>query len=45
MWKSEGEGVNLKEGYNGDLTTRQAGPVGGQMSRDDRELDKSVTPL
>ena len=24
-------GVNLQEGYNGDLTTRQAGSVGGQM--------------
>ena len=24
-------GVNLKEGYNGDLTFRQAGSVGGQM--------------
>ena len=23
-------GVNLKEGYNGDLTSRQAGSVGGQ---------------
>lgn len=24
-------GVNLKQGYNGDLTARQAGSVGGQM--------------
>ena len=24
-------GVNLKKGYNGDLTSRQAGSVGGQM--------------
>ena len=24
-------GVNLKQGYNGDLTPRQAGSVGGQM--------------
>ncbi|NLJ72094.1 MAG: alpha/beta-type small acid-soluble spore protein [Syntrophomonadaceae bacterium] len=24
-------GVNLKDGYNGDLTTRQAGSIGGQM--------------
>ena len=24
-------GVNLKEGYNGDLTSREAGAVGGQM--------------
>ena len=27
---SEG-GVNLKQGYNGDLTSKQAGSVGGQM--------------
>ncbi len=24
-------GVNLNQGYNGDLTSRQAGSVGGQM--------------
>ena len=24
-------GVNLKQGYNGDLTSRQAGSIGGQM--------------
>ena len=24
-------GLNLKEGYNGDLTSREAGSVGGQM--------------
>ena len=24
-------GVNLKKGYNGDLTSREAGSVGGQM--------------
>lgn len=24
-------GVDLKEGYNGDLTSRQAGSIGGQM--------------
>ena len=24
-------GVNLKEGYNGDLTSRENGSVGGQM--------------
>ena len=24
-------GVNLKDGYNGDLTSRQAGSIGGQM--------------
>ena len=27
---SEG-GVNLNQGYNGDLTARQAGSIGGQM--------------
>ena len=26
-------GVNLKQGYNGDLTSRQAGSVGGQMAK------------
>ena len=24
-------GVNIKQGYNGDLTSKQAGSVGGQM--------------
>ncbi|MDP4119044.1 MAG: alpha/beta-type small acid-soluble spore protein [Bacillota bacterium] len=24
-------GVNLKNGYNGDLTSKEAGSVGGQM--------------
>lgn len=24
-------GVNLQQGYNGDLTARQAGSIGGQM--------------
>ena len=24
-------GINLKEGYNGDLTSKQAGSIGGQM--------------
>ncbi|MBQ2661585.1 MAG: alpha/beta-type small acid-soluble spore protein [Clostridia bacterium] len=24
-------GVNLKPGYNGDLTSRQAGSIGGEM--------------
>jgi hypothetical protein len=24
-------GVNLKQGYNGDITARQAGSIGGQM--------------
>lgn len=26
-------GVNLKQGYNGDLTARQAGSIGGNMVR------------
>ena len=25
------QGINLKQGYNGDLTSRQAGSIGGQM--------------
>jgi hypothetical protein len=24
-------GVNLKQGYNGDITAKQAGSIGGQM--------------
>ncbi len=31
-------GVNLKQGYNGDLTTKQAGSIGGQMV-------KKMTPV
>ena len=27
-------GVNLKQGYNGDLTSKQAGSIGGQMVND-----------
>ncbi|MFW5647391.1 MAG: small, acid-soluble spore protein, alpha/beta type [Acetivibrio ethanolgignens] len=26
-------GVTLKEGYNGDLTSREAGSIGGEMVR------------
>ncbi len=26
-------GINLKPGYNGDLTSKQAGHIGGQMTR------------
>ena len=26
-------GVDLKEGYNGDLTSKQAGSIGGEMVR------------
>ena len=31
-------GVSLKQGYNGDLTSKQAGSVGGQMV-------KKMTPV
>ena len=31
-------GVNLKQGYNGELTSRQAGSIGGQMV-------KKMTPV
>ena len=27
-------GVNLKQGYNGDLTSKEAGSVGGQMVKE-----------
>ena len=27
-------GVNLSQGYNGDLTSKQAGSIGGQMVND-----------
>ncbi len=30
-------GVNLKEGYNGDLSSKEAGSVGGQMVK--RQID------
>lgn len=50
-------GVNLKEGYNGDLTSREAGSVGGQMvkhicpvrttviNRPNRRADGHMTPI
>lgn len=31
-------GVNLKDGYNGDLTSREAGSVGGQMVKKMRTI-------
>ena len=31
MQASNEVGENLKEGYNGDLTSREAGSIGGQM--------------
>lgn len=27
-------GINLKNGYNGDLTSREAGSIGGQMVKE-----------
>ena len=27
-------GVNLKDGYNGDLTSKDAGKIGGQMVKE-----------
>ena len=26
-------GVNLKQGYNGDLTSREVGSIGGEMTK------------
>ncbi|MBR2406019.1 MAG: alpha/beta-type small acid-soluble spore protein [Clostridia bacterium] len=31
MGTSREVGVTLKQGYNGDLTAKQAGSIGGQM--------------
>ena len=31
MQAAQEMGVNLKQGYNGDLTSRESGSVGGQM--------------
>ena len=33
-------GVNLKQGYNGDLTSKQAGSVGGQLVKKMIEQDE-----
>lgn len=38
MQAAQEMGVNLKQGYNGDLTSREAGSVGGQMV-------KKMTPI
>ena len=50
-------GVNLKQGYNGDLPSREAGSVGGQMvkhicpvrtvviNRANRNVDKHIIPI
>ena len=37
-------GVNLKEGYNGDLTSREAGSVGGPSSSDCERKTFSYRP-
>ena len=34
-------GVNLKKGYNGDLTAREAGSVGGQMVKKMRTVRRA----
>lgn len=34
-------GVNLKEGYNGDLTSKEAGSIGGEMVRQMIDKQKS----
>lgn len=31
MEAAQDVGVNLKQGYNGDLTSKEAGSIGGQM--------------
>ena len=36
-------GVNLKEGYNGDLTSKEAGSIGGEMVR--RMIKKQARAL
>lgn len=33
MGTSREMGIDLKEGYNGDLTSKQAGTIGGEMVR------------
>ncbi len=36
-------GVNLKQGYNGDLTSKQAGSIGGEMVK--RMIEKAATQM
>ena len=36
-------GVNLKQGYNGDLTSKQAGSIGGTMVR--KLIEKAESSL
>ena len=37
-------GVNLKQGYNGDLTAKQAGSVGGQMVNYEPRTNYEIRP-
>ena len=36
-------GVNLKDGYNGDLTSKQAGSIGGEMVK--RMIEKAASQM
>ena len=36
-------GVNLKQGYNGDLTSKQAGSVGGMMVK--KMIEKAASQM
>ena len=36
-------GVNLKQGYNGDLTSKQAGSVGGMMVK--KMIEKAASRM
>lgn len=36
-------GVNLKQGYNGDLTSKQAGTVGGYMVK--KMIEKAANQM
>ena len=36
-------GVNLKQGYNGDLTSKQAGSVGGMMVK--KMIEKAASQI
>ena len=36
-------GVNLKSGYNGDLTSAEAGSIGGEMVRQMRRQEEQMS--
>ena len=36
-------GVNLKQGYNGDLTSKQAGSIGGMMVK--KMIEKAASQM